>query len=226
MRAADTHSRGCRARDGRGCQLSAESPPTEKGEGGSLDTAIPCASSAFSRRSVAMAGLVRMDSGRLLDELLGGGASFPSIRGGGGGSLRPMLVDVAERPDCYEMLVRAPRALARLGLASSHADAFLSSQVDLPGIPKEHMALEVEGQTIKLSTTQTAEEAAKESGDSGSDVTWHRIERSTVYASRALRFPEEADMHAIVAHADDGVLHVRIAKKADAKRDISVVKVT
>jgi hypothetical protein len=53
-----------------------------------------------------MERFVRMDSGRMLDELLGGGASFPAVRGGGGGSLRPMLVDVAERPDCFEMLVR------------------------------------------------------------------------------------------------------------------------
>ena len=98
--------------------------------------------------------------------------------------------------------------------------------MDLPGIPKEHIALEVEGQTVKVSATPTAEEAAKEAGDSGSDVTWHRIERSTTYASRALRFPENADMHAITAHADDGVLRLRIAKVAEAKRDRVLVKVT
>ena len=53
-----------------------------------------------------MAGFVRMDSGRLLNEMLGGGASFPAVRGGGFSALRPMLVDVAERPDYFEMLVR------------------------------------------------------------------------------------------------------------------------
>lgn len=107
-----------------------------------------------------MAGLVRLDSGRLLDEMLGGGASFPAVRGGGFSSLRPMLVDVAERPDCFEMLV------------------------DVPGIPKEHISLVVEGQTVTISATPTPEEAAKEAGDSGAGVTWHRIERSTMYASR------------------------------------------
>ena len=148
-----------------------------------------------------MGNFVRMDSGRLLDELLGGGASFPAVRGGGA-SLRPMLVDVAERPDFFELLV------------------------DLPGIPKEHIALEVEGQTVKVSATPTAAETAKEAGDSGADVTWHRIERSSVFAPRALRFPENADMHAITAHADDGVLRLTIAKLPDAKRDRTIVKVT
>jgi HSP20 family molecular chaperone IbpA len=42
----------------------------------------------------------------------------------------------------------------------------------------------------------------------------------------ALRFPENANMHDIQAHADDGVLRLRIAKTADAKRDKTVVKVT
>jgi hypothetical protein len=44
-----------------------------------------------------------------LRRLLGGGASFPAVRGGGGGSLRPMLVDVLERPGSFEMLVRFAR---------------------------------------------------------------------------------------------------------------------
>ena len=154
---------------------------------------------AFAR---AMAGIVRLDSGRLLDEMLGGGASFPAVRGGGFSPLRPMLVDVAEKPDCFEMLV------------------------DIPGVPKEHISLVVEGQTVTISATPTAEEAAKEAGDSGKDVTWHRIDRSTMYASRALRFPENANMHDIQAHADDGVLRLRIAKTAEEKRDKTVVKVT
>ena len=47
-----------------------------------------------------------------------------------------------------------------------------------------------------------------------------------MYAPRALRFPENANMHAITAHADDGVLRLRIAKIADAKRDRTIVKVT
>jgi HSP20 family molecular chaperone IbpA len=102
----------------------------------------------------------------------------------------------------------------------------LHAQVDIPGIPKEQITLEVEGQTVKVATTPTAAEAAKEAGDSGADVTWHRIERSSVYAPRALRFPENANMRDIVAHADDGVLRLRIAKTADAKRDRTIVKVT
>ena len=98
--------------------------------------------------------------------------------------------------------------------------------MDVPGIPKENMSLVVEGQTITISATPTAEEAAKEAGDSGDNVTWHRIERSTMYASRALRFPENANMHDIQAHTDDGVLRLRIAKTAEEKRDKQVVKIT
>lgn len=176
-----------------------------------------------------MAGFVRMDSGRMLDELLGGGASFPGVRGGGGNTLRPMLVDVSEHPDCFEMLVRQRRR-TRASFRGSQPcccgfSLLFCAKVDVPGVPKENLTLEVEGQTVKISATPTAEEAAKEAGESGANITWHRIERSTLYAPRALRFPENADMHAITAHADDGVLRLRIAKVAEAKRDRTVVKV-
>ena len=67
------------------------------------------------------------------------------------------------------------------------------------GIPKDNISLEIEGKTIKLSTTPTAAEAAKERGDTGDDTQWHRIERSCLYAPRALQFPENADMNQVSA---------------------------
>ncbi len=64
----------------------------------------------------------------------------------------------------------------------------------MPGVPKENIALEIEGKTVKVSTQSTAEEEEKEAGTGPEGTTWHRVERSTQFASRALRFPEDADM--------------------------------
>ena len=96
--------------------------------------------------------------------------------------------------------------------------------MDLPGIPKENIGLEVEGNTIKLSAESTAAERAKEEGTS--TATYHRVERSCQYAQRALRFPEDSDMKSVSAHYENGVLTVRIAKKSEEKRDKATIKVT
>ena len=63
------------------------------------------------------------------------------------------------------------------------------------------MALDIEGQTLKISTQSTAEEEEKEAGSGPPDTQWHRVERSCQYASRALRFPENADMSQARARA-------------------------
>ena len=55
---------------------------------------------------------------------------------------------------------------------------------------------------------------------------WHRVERSTQYSQRALRFPENADMHKVKAHLEDGVLKVVIPKTSEPQRKRETVKVT
>jgi HSP20 family molecular chaperone IbpA len=162
-----------------------------------------------------MAGIARLDSG-LLQDFFGQGATWPMMPGQQGGALRSLLVDVCEKPDAYVMTVDVPGAPTHRIAASPHSErlsrhharakppASSSSVTDekrarvvwfLAGIPKDNIALDVEGKTIKISTQSTQEEQEKESGTGPEDMQWHRVERSTQFASRALRFPENADMN-------------------------------
>jgi HSP20 family molecular chaperone IbpA len=137
-----------------------------------------------------MAAIARLDSG-LLQDFFGHGAPWPMTPGAGGG-LRSLLVDVCEKKNAYEMTVDvpgAPRTAPPPACAATDARAR-----PCVGIPKENIELGVEGHTIKISTRSTKEEEEKESGTGPQDTQWHRVERSTQFASRALRFPENADM--------------------------------
>ena len=44
-------------------------------------------------------------------------------------------------------------------------------------------------------------------------TTWHRVERSSNFSSRALRFPDAADLSKVEASCEAGVLKVNIMKK-------------
>jgi HSP20 family molecular chaperone IbpA len=142
--------------------------------------------------------LVRLDSGALLDDFFAGQGLPWGALGTSQAAQRRLLVDVCEKPDSYELRVdvpvrpSAPRCAALRLHHSARADAGVGARPQ--GIPKENIGLDIEGKTVKVSTQQTQEEEEKEAGTSPEDVTWHRVERSTVYASRALRFPENADM--------------------------------
>ena len=65
--------------------------------------------------------------------------------------------------------------------------------------------------------------SVNEGGESKSDTTdatgtvWHRVERTSRYASRSLRFPESADTSKVTANIDNGVLRIEIAKRAESE---------
>ena len=75
---------------------------------------------------------------------------------------------------------------------------------------KENITLEAEGQVLRLSVSQ---ESQKE--DTSGD-TWHRVERSSAFQTRALRFPDNADLSHVKADMEGGVLRVAIGKRAEA----------
>jgi HSP20 family molecular chaperone IbpA len=44
------------------------------------------------------------------------------------------------------------------------------------------------------------------------------VERSSAWQSRALRFPDDADLTQVKADMESGVLHVAIGKRAEAQQ--------
>ena len=81
-------------------------------------------------------------------------------------------------------------------------------------MPKENITLEAEGQVLRLSVRQESE---KEEG--GEKDTFHRVERSSAWQSRALRFPDDADLSQVKADMESGVLRVCINKRAEAQQE-------
>ena len=80
-----------------------------------------------------------------------------------------------------------------------------------PGVSKENISLEAEGQVLRLSVRQEEEKEDK-SGD-----TWHRVERSSAFQTRSLRMPDDADLGQVKADLDSGVLRVSINKRPEAE---------
>lgn len=60
---------------------------------------------------------------------------------------------------------------------------------------------------LRLSVNQSEE---KTEGDASG--TWHRVERSSRFQSRALRFPDNADLTKVSAKLENGVLSVDLPK--------------
>jgi HSP20 family molecular chaperone IbpA len=59
-------------------------------------------------------------------------------------------------------------------------------------VKKENITLEAEGQVLRINVS-TGEQNDTDQTDAAG-ITWHRVERSSNFSSRALRFPDSADL--------------------------------
>jgi HSP20 family protein len=104
----------------------------------------------------------------------------------------------------------------------TQTDASFEIEADLPGVKKEDVHVDVEGDTVRLSCeTCSARDTDKEV--EGTVV--HRSERSATFASRSLRFPPSARLDGMTARLEGGVLRLSVPKKTDeaaAKKRVAV----
>ncbi|CAM6009639.1 unnamed protein product [Sphagnum balticum] len=91
---------------------------------------------------------------------------------------------------------------------------------DLPGLEKDDVKVTLVGdRTLEISGERTREE------EKNTD-TWHRVERSHGKFLRRFRLPENANVEAINAKVQNGVLTVTIPKAAKKpEHEVKVVKV-
>ncbi|KAH9551774.1 hypothetical protein CY35_09G030100 [Sphagnum magellanicum] len=91
---------------------------------------------------------------------------------------------------------------------------------DLPGLEKDDVKVTLVGErTLEISGERTREEEK-------TTDTWHRVERSHGKFLRRFRLPENANVEAINAKAQNGVLTVTIPKIAKKpEHEVKVVKV-
>ena len=82
--------------------------------------------------------------------------------------------------------------------------------LDVPGVPQDRIAVELDGRRLTISGERLAEERAE--GDR-----FYRFERRFGSFSRAVTLPEGVDESAITAAVRDGVLEIQVPKPAEQK---------
>lgn len=94
----------------------------------------------------------------------------------------------------------------------SETDDGYHLHADLPGLNKEDIHVSIDKDVLRLSVDK---EEKKEETEEKDGVTWHRVERSSTYSTRTLRLPQSADTSSIKAAYSNGVLELKIPKKAE-----------
>ena len=82
---------------------------------------------------------------------------------------------------------------------------------DIPGFTKDQVNVEVSDGVVTISA-EKSEEKTEDSDKEG--VKWHRVERSSGSLRRQVKLPATANLDAINAATDNGVLTVTVPKKA------------
>jgi HSP20 family protein len=81
---------------------------------------------------------------------------------------------------------------------------------DLPGIPEEAIAIEVNDETLSISAEREKTEETKEQG-------FYRFERRYGTFARAVGLPQGVDQDNISARYENGVLEIRVPKPEEQK---------
>ncbi len=99
-----------------------------------------------------------------------------------------------------------------------HGDKY-EMNVEMPGIPKEDINIEVTPNTIEIS-------AEHEESDESKEKNFLRRERSTTSFHRSLELPEELKTDSIDAELEDGVLNISLPKlEPKPKKESKKVKI-
>lgn len=91
-------------------------------------------------------------------------------------------------------------------------------KADLPGMKKEEIKVEAEGNVLQISGERTGENEDKTD-------TWHLVERSSGKFMRRLRLPENVKMDEIKAAMENGVLTVTVPKKEVKKPEAKSIEI-
>ncbi|KAL1348371.1 hypothetical protein HN51_024364 [Arachis hypogaea] len=156
---------------------------------------------------------------------------IPSVFGGRRSNiLDPFSLDVWDPfQDIFSVAMSGPNASASAREASAIASTRVDWKetpeahvfnVDLPGLKKEEVKVEVEdGRVLQISGERSREQEQK-------DDRWHRVERSTGKFMRRFRLPENANMDEIRAAMENGVLTITVPKVEEKKPEIKSIQIS
>ncbi|KAK3408822.1 18.1 kDa class I heat shock protein [Eucalyptus grandis] len=92
-------------------------------------------------------------------------------------------------------------------------------KVDLPGLKKEEVKVEVEdGRVLQISGERRREQEEKTDK-------WHRVERSSGRFARRFRLPENVRLDEVRANMENGVLTVVVPKAEEKKPEVKAIDV-
>jgi HSP20 family protein len=92
--------------------------------------------------------------------------------------------------------------------------------VDLPGLKKEEVKVEVEDDRV-LQISGKRNREVEERND-----TWHRVERSSGKFLRKFRLPENAKVELVSAAMENGVLTVTVPKEEVKKPEVRPIQIS
>ncbi|KAL6581138.1 hypothetical protein OROMI_007061 [Orobanche minor] len=93
-------------------------------------------------------------------------------------------------------------------------------KVDVPGLKKEEVKVEVEdGSILQITGERNKEKEEKEDK-------WHRVERSSGKFLRRFRLPENAKLDLVNAAMENGVLTVTVPKEEVKKPEVKAIDIS
>ncbi|KAL7147799.1 hypothetical protein ABFS83_06G132400 [Erythranthe nasuta] len=93
-------------------------------------------------------------------------------------------------------------------------------KVDVPGLKKEEVKVEVEdGNILQISGERSKEKEEK-------NEKWHRVERSFGKFIRRFRLPENAKLEEVKAAMENGVLTVTVPKEEVKKPEVKAIDIS
>ncbi|KAL6523831.1 hypothetical protein OROHE_016369 [Orobanche hederae] len=93
-------------------------------------------------------------------------------------------------------------------------------KVDVPGLKKEEVKVEVEdGSILQITGERNKEKEEK-------DDKWHRVERSSGKFLRRFRLPENAKLDQVKAAMENGVLTVMVPKEEVKKPEVKAIDIS
>ena len=113
--------------------------------------------------------------------------------------LNSMLDDISKESEVVAKVDFTPTINTREGEFAYHVE------VDLPGVKKEDINIQIEDNTLVISGERKVKEEIKEKD-------YYRVESAFGSFSRSFTLPEDVDIENIHAESSDGVLEVVVPK--------------
>ncbi|KAL8051132.1 hypothetical protein ABFX02_06G125800 [Erythranthe guttata] len=147
---------------------------------------------------------------------------IPSLFGNGRRSnvFDPFSLDIWDPFQGFPTSARETTAVANARIDWKETPEAHLFKVDVPGLKKEEVKVEVEdGNILQISGERSKEKEEK-------NDKWHRIERSSGKFIRRFRLPENAKLEEVKAAMENGVLTVTVPKEEVKKPEVKSIDIS